>query len=359
MSTPDKLVRALVFLLGALATAAFVITKNPTALAWATSGDYLYGDLYRFAKIERFKPEVNLATGNYHDVDSLDQGRQTPGDNEIVFMGDSFGFSDFGDTPFHMQLQQRLKTPFFTVFNKSHWDYWADPYFFFTSRTNQQDGKRYVIYEIVERTIPRQFAKPLDTNAIQPPAKMGSFSGLWPRLWEYAFENSDTRTELLLKHGIATSRAVAWWQTTSFEWFRQMPTEIGAYATNPPFLFYQVEVDCFNTVHDDDLVGNLAGNIALMAGTLEKQFGYTLIFLPVPNKITLYSQRATETPYDNFLPRLCAALKARGVRTIELLPPFQKQTDLLYWPTDTHWNNRGIRVAAEEISKSWPEIISK
>jgi hypothetical protein len=176
----------------------------------------------------------------------------------------------------------------------------------------------------------------------------GVVFGLWQVIRKFAFEHSEARHEQLLKHGVISSRAIEYWNSAVFDLFRQMPNEIGAYSTQPPFLFYREEVDCFHSVHDDQLVATLADNIALLDHRLRDHFGCTLVFVPIPNKITVYSRYAFDDRYDDFLPHLCFDLKNRGVHTVELVPLFKQQEDTVYWATDTHWNDLGIGMAVEQ-----------
>lgn len=355
MNRTDRIIKILMYVLGGLATIGFVITKSSVALAWVTSGDYRYGDLYRFSKIGRFKPPAPLPEGKFGNEDSFDQGKQEPNQEDSILLGDSFSFCDFGETPFHMQLQQKLGGSIFSVGNHHHGSFWENPYLLLESQTNRTRVQRVLVYEIVERSIPWQFANPISTKELAQGRTKASFvRSLWGEFRNSMFLNSETRHETLLKHGIVTSAAIGFWNTAVFELFRQMPGETPLYSLKPPFLFYQDEVACFQSVHDEKLVAKLADNIALLDRNLQERFGCTLVFVPIPDKISLYSRYAFDKPYDDFLPHLCSALKTRGVRTVELLPLFQKQNELLYWPTDTHWNNHGIRIAVEQTLKNWP-----
>ena len=45
-------------------------------------------------------------------------------------------------------------------------------------------------------------------------------------------------------------------------------------------------------------------------------------------------------------------LQAQGIPVVNLMPVFRNATEQrqrLYWQDDTHWNDAGIRLAAEEI----------
>ena len=352
MSRSDKIIKSLIYVLGGLATIGFLVTKNAALLEWVTTRDYGYGDLYRFSKIKRFKPSSPLPAGKFADQDSIDQGKQRPDKGDEILLGDSFSFADYGETPFHMQLQKELQLPIFSVYANQHEAFWHNPYLMFDSRTSQPKFKKLLVYEIVERNIPWHFANPLTTNQFAQEAARASSFRLSPIIKQYLFDNSEARHEALLKHNFITAPAITLFNSAAFELFRQMPAETPLYSVNPPFLFYRQDQECFQAVHDEELVAHLADNIALLDRNLKEYFGYTLVLVPIPDKLTLYSQYALDKRYDNFLPRLCFALKARGVCTVELLPEFRQQTEFLFWPTDNHWNNKAIRIAVEQTLKT-------
>jgi hypothetical protein len=49
---------------------------------------------------------------------------------------------------------------------------------------------------------------------------------------------------------------------------------------------------------------------------------------------------------------LTDALRAAGVRVLDLLPAFRSGAERLYKPQDTHWNLAGNRLAAATIAAS-------
>jgi hypothetical protein len=207
-----------------------------------------------------------------------------------------------------------------------------------------------LVYEIAERTIESQFS-----ISVGVPAKpAGHFIALPKTVRNFEndmLEDTEARHEVLLKHSFLTEPFVSIWDSIVFDCFRQLPAETPLYSLNPPFLFYSEEVASFQSGHGEELIGRLADNIALLDRTLRERYNCMLVFIPIPNKITVYSRLATRTRYDEFLPLLCRALRSRGVCTVELLPRFAEEKELLYWPTDTHWNNFGIRLAVEETRK--------
>lgn len=98
------------------------------------------------------------------------------------------------------------------------------------------------------------------------------------------------------------------------------------------------------------------------------QLQLKLLVVLVPNKHTVYrhllqgAQKAS-AQYPNLLGRLEAALRDGGVSAIDLTPALRRAADAgyprrryIYWRNDTHWNAAGVRVAAQEIVRTFPEL---
>lgn len=356
-TTQTKLIKAALYVLGALAGLAFLITKNSAALAWATSDSYHYGDLYRFAQIKRFKPAQPLPTSSTENRDSLDQGHSLQPTDKLILFGDSFSFADWGESTFPIQLAHKTGLPIFSINNNRHPEFWRNPYRFLETYTNQPSSPRIVVYEIAERLIEQQFSIPVPSAATAESGRPApSHLDAFRKLEDAILGDTESRHETLLKHSFITSPIVSLWNTTIFENFQQISVHTPLYSLEPPFLFFREEVNGYQAVHSERLVTTLAENITRLSETLRTRYNCTLVFVPVPNKITVYSQLATTKPYDDFLPRLCAVLKTRNVPTVELLPRFKQEKDFLYWPSDTHWNNLGIHMAVEETVRELPRL---
>jgi len=86
---------------------------------------------------------------------------------------------------------------------------------------------------------------------------------------------------------------------------------------------------------------------------LFRNSGIRFVFLPIPEKESMYYERLGITK-PLFLERLTEELEARGVETVELQRAFERAFQkgmLLYRPDDTHWNENGVRIAAELLAE--------
>ncbi len=82
--------------------------------------------------------------------------------------------------------------------------------------------------------------------------------------------------------------------------------------------------------------------------------GIRFIFLPIPNKETIYHKYlGTERP--RFLPDLQERLRTRGIEVVDTQGAFEdafrNRQIGLYHPDDTHWNADGSRLAADLLSR--------
>jgi hypothetical protein len=74
-----------------------------------------------------------------------------------------------------------------------------------------------------------------------------------------------------------------------------------------------------------------------------------MIFLPIPSKYTIYHKVVNDDPYNKFLPRLFAGLEERDVPYIDLYSEYIKHDEILYYGTDTHWNQKGVDIALVKL----------
>ncbi len=80
-----------------------------------------------------------------------------------------------------------------------------------------------------------------------------------------------------------------------------------------------------------------------------RQRGIRYIFLPIPAKQTLHDPDIDDYTRQ-YLHRLVAALRARGVEVIDLLSAYEAHAkEGLFQRYDSHWDPRGVELAAETI----------
>jgi alginate O-acetyltransferase complex protein AlgJ len=83
--------------------------------------------------------------------------------------------------------------------------------------------------------------------------------------------------------------------------------------------------------------------------------GIDFLFVPMPNKATVYFDYVPYNEQPDYLIKLDSMLKAEDVQTINTLALYnnfrQNSNKLLYHPDDTHWNANAIQIVSEEIAE--------
>lgn len=83
-----------------------------------------------------------------------------------------------------------------------------------------------------------------------------------------------------------------------------------------------------------------------------RSLGGDFLFTAAPNKNSLYAANMPAFPVDNRLSNaqvLARRLEEMGVTYLDLFAVFEEQAEVLYFPTDSHWNGRGAALAADAI----------
>lgn len=82
-----------------------------------------------------------------------------------------------------------------------------------------------------------------------------------------------------------------------------------------------------------------------------KERGIRFIFLPIPDKETIYWEDASKKTRPDFLKKMVRRLKDEGIEVIDIEPIFEsaarQSEELLYDADDFHWNAKGVAVAVD------------
>jgi hypothetical protein len=82
-----------------------------------------------------------------------------------------------------------------------------------------------------------------------------------------------------------------------------------------------------------------------------KNKGIRFIFLPIPNKENIYHDCLPDPKRPVFLEELIQELKRRNIETVDTQRAFedeyQNHSTLLYFLDDSHWNPKGVHLAAD------------
>ena len=337
----------------------FVVTKNEALMDAATDGMYRDGDVYRFTKVKRFKaalPPTECEEGAVPDID--------PDSVSLFVIGDSFMETCRGHKTFPAMLEEQLHTGVYPVFANESPKYF-DPNYFFWKNNIDPDKKKTVILERVERYVIFSYsnARSEDTATFGQLA-MEDERSTWEIAKERWFTEAEKNYEIFFSSSDYVAPIVELWNTFCFDVFGMISDETPIYSLHPPFLFYKEEVSpemssSFYFPHPDSLVKTIADNISALKETLRVRYNAELIFMPIPNAYTLYHSFINTDRYDGFVPRLCTQLEQRGVRTVQLYSSFTNSKDVLYFPTDSHWNAKGTELGVKQTLEVLAQVHSQ
>jgi hypothetical protein len=130
-------------------------------------------------------------------------------------------------------------------------------------------------------------------------------------------------------------------------------------VTGKPIIFYPPDVSVF--AHPGD-PRPAVDHLTWLARSLRKE-GFDPLVVLAPSKYTVYyplldGSRSEAVEANPLLARVEHALRTAGIAVVDLTPSFQSEArrqlangQYLYWLDDTHWNVRGIDVAAGLIKR--------
>ncbi len=346
----EKNLKYLIYIWGAICLCAFFAIRFEALFNSVLKEDVVenywdkteYGELYYFSMIRHFR-EDGLPPAKRKFEHSEKQASVK--DCDILVFGDSF--FEFSR---HKQIPERLADDFSKKVHFVNGDY---PLEYLTSAGYRDTFPKLVIIERVERYIPLAFEgphifKPAQTTDIQLP--FNPLSYIREKLF---YESSEELYDLMIKRSYPSTGLNSLFATLKFDMYGKISKLTPAYLKDNPnsWLFYHDQVNeaktSFYFQHTDEQIDSICDHMADLSKQLESQ-NMHLLFLPVPAKYTLYHDLINDDPYTEFLPRLYMGLDQRGVKYINIFDNFLESDTLLYYRTDSHWNQKGIDIAYEE-----------
>lgn len=299
-----------------------------------------WGEMYYFNHIKYFR-EKNLPhpMRKYRFSDK----HPTLVNADIIIFGDSF-FDFSRQKTFPERLSDTLQ-------KRVYYERYFYPLVSFNQKNFSNDSLKLFIYEIVERDIPDRFQEPLleqinvDNRNITR-KKAGTVK-------DWIFRNQEEEIyNKMLKGNILTTDIYGWIATVKFDLFKFISPLTPKYYlgdTTRPWLFYYKQLNDENSSfyyhHSDEEIETYCNNIADLAHKLKVNYDLDFLFIPIPNKYTIYHTLINNDEYNELLPRIYASLEKKGVPVVKLYDDFLNAKEVLYYGTDTHWNKRGIDIA--------------
>ena len=344
----EKILKYTIFITGFICLYAFISIRifpmyNITLVEKLIPGYWdhtKYGELYYFNFIKKFREE-NLPEANIKHQYSTAQANIN--DTDIFTFGDSF---------FDISRPIQYSTVLANTLNKKiHFGYNDFPLQYLEANGYKGKDPKVLILAFVERFIPIKFAVPRDTvlkiKKQLPPLTLSA-----KKVKDFIFySKSEQMYDALLKRSYLTTAAYTEIASKKFNWFSYISKYTPVYYLKDsiPWLFIDDEVDGRNTSFyyhfTDSEIENISNNIADLSKKLKKKYNITFVFLPLPAKYTLYHTKFNNDNYNQFIPRLQQSLTNKGVAFVDIYSKFKNSDQTLYYGTDAHWNDKGMRTA--------------
>ncbi len=115
-----------------------------------------------------------------------------------------------------------------------------------------------------------------------------------------------------------------------------------------------IEGELANRNFTDEEVNSMADVLEGYRDALQER-GIKFLFMPIPNKETIYYQMLPSKKKSDFLPRLMAELHKRKVEALDIQTTFEamyhNQNIALYPADDAHWNNVAVEATAALVAQ--------
>ncbi len=297
-----------------------------------------YGDLYYNNYISHFKQDFPAQIRKYR----LSEKNPSVNEADILTFGDSFFDFSFVTT-FPERLSDTLDQRVYSFVTQDA--SLSNPFCILNHGAYQKnDNPKYAIFETIERNIPVKFSEPYNQGCKQNTPSIS----LSDEVLKFIFKNnSELLFALMLKRGYLLNHAYSYIVTLRFDLFGYMSPKTSKYKLEKsPWLFYDKEFSDqpggFYYKYSEKELQTYADNILQLSQNLKSSYNLNLIFMPVPNKYSIYHTVVNNDRYNDFLPRLYSELEKRGVLYVDLYREYKSSPDTFYYGTDTHWNKKGV-----------------
>jgi len=341
----ERTLKIIIYLAGLVSLFAFIATRSLPVMNLALKEKMIpehfeftrYGELYYQNHVKHFREELPEPVGKYR----LSEKHPEPAEADVLMFGDSFlDISRQVTLPERLADSLGLKVFFHRFLDPNY----SDPFCVLDAYDIKPGEPKVLVYQCVERNIPMKFDAPF--TGLE--CGHGYFSERKVHLMREIFPpNEEEMYSQLLKRSILTADLFSVFATLKYDLFGYMSGNTPVYKEGEqPWLFLSKQLDnepgSFYYQHSHEQIERYCDNIAFLQRELLDKLNMQLIFVPVPNKYTLYHTVVNDDRYNDFLPQLSRGLQERGVVFTDLYREFSGTDEILYYGTDTHWNKKGV-----------------
>jgi len=348
----EKLLKYLIYITGALCLYIFIAIRFRVLFNAALKEPVVegywdktkFGELYYFSMIRHFREEGLPPARQKFEHSSK---HSSISDCDILTFGDSF--FEFSR---HKQFSERLADDF----NKNvHYVNNYTPLNYLAANGYEGRDPKLVIFERVERYIPVTFEAKHEQDYVKPaekPAISKAFAYVRDKIF---YQGSEELYDAMLKRSYLSTFMYSVISTIKFDLFRYISKLTPVYKVDGEnsWLFYHDQVNeektSFYYRHTQTEIDSICDNMYDLAKQLKESYNMTVVYLPLPAKYTIYHTEINNDEYNNFLPQLYEGLDERGVRYVKVFNEFMNHDTLLYYRTDSHWNEKGIEIAYDKM----------
>ena len=302
----------------------------------------IYGEnYYNSGLIKYFREDLPKANYKFR----LSDKNKSPQQANMLFFGDShFDFSR--QTTFPERIADSLNIDVF--FNRMEKPHRGNALAYLNDAGYKSADRKLVFYESSERyVISRSEVEYQDigiTSAYNP-----MYQALRNVRIKIFNSGSDNLYNTFLKKSFLTNYLYSEITTLKFKLFKYMNGQIKDYVIdqeNGSWIFHKEPVEFFNrTDISDSLITHCARNIQKMQQKFRQNYNLEMVYIILPEKYVMYNIKNTQRDYHQFIPRMHRAFDKLGIKYIDLYSDFKKSDRVLYYKTDTHWNNKGVDIA--------------
>ncbi len=342
MSKKNKITKIIINIFGLISLYLFIILRfngEPEHLLdsefFKAYKNYEYGDLYFLNYIDNFRIPTPPLEKEYFDSEP----KTEINDAEILIFGDSFFAVDARVKNVPGRITETLKKKVFFIRSN-------DVLSVLEMNKYVKKDRKYLILESVERNIPELLAG-RHNIMIQKKSTINDIIEIVKKV------NLEQRYTYILQRGFLTHYMYKKLATLKFNLFGYITSLTPVYKKEPPWLFYCQEVDdrktSFYYKFTDEEITTICDNLLELNNQLIEKYNIDLIFLPIPNKYTIYHKLLNNDEYNNFLPKIYSEMIKRNVKVCNIYDSFINSEKELYYPTDTHWNEEGIKITVSQL----------
>jgi len=304
-----------------------------------------YGDLYYGNYLDRFKVEIPRKKA--FQGTPLNSSMEKAG---LILFGDSFSnYRYFKGVP------ELLIDSLQTDIHFAHHRFDGQP-LSYLSKNNYSGEAKFLIFQTIERALPGRLKK----NPIPKEKKGNNKQSYLSKIKKFLPSNAKKVYSYLIQDGKFTHKPYSFIMNKRYEWFGYISTP-EVYDEKTGMLFsdrttVEQSTKSFYYQFSDKEIDTYCDNLLTLKNELKAKHNIYFIFFPIPNKYTLYHHLLNEDEYNGLLPRLNECLEEKGVPFVDVYSVFKESNELLYYKTDTHWNEKGAQFATNLLMQKIKEI---